>query len=101
MESKDPAFLGLTGDDSSVYFDRYSVVMICKIVNRDILLLFEMCEPMCVFFSSFPNVQLDIMEPKVPEDIYKSHLESTSKSSLSNFYKTFFLHFNISGQSVN
>lgn len=24
--------------------------------------------------------QLDIMEPKIPEDIYKSHLEQTSKS---------------------
>ena len=27
----------------------------------------------CVFF------QLDIMEPKVPEDIYKTHLEHASK----------------------
>lgn len=26
--------------------------------------------------------QLDIMEPKIPEDIYKSHLEQTSKSGV-------------------
>lgn len=30
--------------------------------------------------------QLDIMEPKIPEDIYKSHLEQTSKTVLGFFF---------------
>ena len=30
-------------------------------------------------------LQLDIMEPKVPEDIYKTHLEHASESGPSNY----------------
>lgn len=28
-----------------------------------------------------PSLQLDIMEPKVPDDIYKTHLENNSECS--------------------
>ena len=35
------------------------------------------------FNYNIPFFQLDIMDPKVPEDIYKSHLEPNSECLLS------------------
>lgn len=35
--------------------------------------------PLLITHSSRPP-QLDIMEPKVPDDIYKTHLENNSES---------------------
>lgn len=33
------------------------------------------------------SLQLDIMEPKVPDDIYKTHLENNRKGLCCGFYR--------------
>lgn len=44
----------------------------------------------CGFLSCY-FTQLDIMEPKVPDDIYKTHLENNSETFLFSFFYSYFL----------
>ena len=50
-----------------------------------LLMVFEISDPPLPLFlppSSSSTLQLDIMEPKLPEDIYKTHLEHAREQHL-------------------